>query len=341
MDQPSVHERENPLPLASIVTRRALLMNGVEKAAIDRRLDRGELRRVFAGIYLEENADRSGIDEWHAELRAHLERARGQGVLSHRTAAILHGCEGVFGQPIDLTVPWDSGFNETPAIRSRTLTTSDIVTIQGFPVTSIVRTLSDLGRFVSADTVEVALNSALRGSDRRRPAVWNEELLADINRLCASPTTRRGIARLRVVTQRRGLVRPTGSYPETVLLMAARRQEVHLVPQVEVRVLERRGERQISLFPDMGTDDAVALVEVDGVEAHSGAERIDRDARRQNKLIVGFDVLRFQAGRVLQEPDACASEIAVRLHQLRSTPDPRRSRVTIIDPWTFELRLPS
>lgn len=339
MDETSFDELRQTLPLASIVTRRALLMNGVEKGTIDRRLRRGELRRLFGGIYLERNDERSAIDEWHAELVAHLERAHGNGVLSHRSAARLHGLEGVFGLPIDLTVPWDSGFSERPAIRSRTLRDADIVTIRGFPVTSLVRTLGDLGRFVSADTVEAALNSALRGFDRRKPADWNQDLLTDINRLCASPTTRRGIARLRVVTQRRGLVRPTGSYPETVLLMAARRQGLRLVPQVEVRLAGTKARGVTSLFPDFATEDGIVLVEVDGVEAHSGAERIDRDARRQNKLIVGFDVLRFQAGRVLADADACAAELASRLQQLRSAPDPRRSRVTIVDPWTFELRV--
>jgi hypothetical protein len=108
------------LPESSMVTRQSLLRDAVEKGVIDRRLARGELHRVFGGIYLVDNAEQIPTDRWHAELAAHLERARGHGVLSHRTAAILHGLEGIFGQPIDLTVPFESGFNEPPAIRSRT-----------------------------------------------------------------------------------------------------------------------------------------------------------------------------------------------------------------------------
>jgi hypothetical protein len=159
----------------------------------------------------------------------------------------------------------------------------DIVMVNGLAVTSITRTLSDLGRFVGADAVEAALNSALRGPDRRKPDVWNEELLGDIKRLCASTTTRRGIARLRLVVGRRGLVRPTGSYPETVLLMASRRSGIELEPQVEVRVVDK-------------------------------------------------------SGRVLSDPDGCVADIAKRIRLLESSPNPG-SHVTMIDPWTYELRL--
>lgn len=322
-----------------MVTRRALLRDGIAKGVIDRRLEHGELRRMFDGIYVQADEGRTETGQWHAELAAHLERARGEGVLSHRTAAILHGFEGVFGRPIDLSVPFESGFRTRPAIRTRTLSTEDIVTVNGLAVTSAARTLSDLGRFVGPDAVEAALNSALRGPDRRRPAEWNEALLADVNRLCASTTTRCGIARLRLVTDRRGLVRPTGSYPETLLLMATRRRGIRLEPQVEVRVIDESGSRLVSYFPDLAAIQPGATVEVEGLAGHSGAQQIDRDARRQNMLGVGFEVLRFQAGRILDDPDACAAEIANRLRRLQSMPDPRRSRITIVDPWTCELRL--
>jgi very-short-patch-repair endonuclease len=212
------------------------------------------------------------------------------------------------------------------------------VSVDGLPVTTVVRTLCDLGRFVSADTVEAALNSALRGPDRRRPAEWNEALFTEVNRSCASTTTRRGIARLRTVVTRRGLVRPTGSYPETLLLMAARRRGINLVPQMEVRVI-RQDSRPLSYFPDLGEMDALLCAEVEGAVAHSDAEQIDRDASRQNVLAAGFEIMRFQAGRVLKDPDACATDIAKRIALLRSAPNPRHAYVTRIDEWTCELRV--
>ena len=294
---------------------------------------------VHRGLYVVSNTELTVNERWHLELHANLRRAGTGSALSHRTAAVLHGLEGITGRPTDITVPWESGYKAKPAIRSRTLTSNDVTTTGGYAVTSVARTLGDLGRFVRADTVEAALNSALRGPNRMRPDIWDEELLEEVRSLCRSRTTRRGIATLRTVLDRRGSVRPTGSYPETVLLIAARRRGVELEPQINVHITSVDQRQPRNFFPDLAVLEVLLDIEIEGVEGHSGAERIDRDARRQNLLSQGFDVLRFQAGRVLADPDGCAAEIQRRVVELRRSPPPQAARVRVVDPWNCILHV--
>ena len=335
----STHEfvgvsRQHP----GLVSRKELRDLGVSRTGTDRQVAVGELVAIHRGLYVVKNADLTVEERWRLELVANLRRAGAGAALSHRTAAVLHGFEGVHGLPTDLTVPWRSGFIDKPAIRSRTLTDDLIVMVDGLPVTSMARTLCDLGRFLSPDAVEAALNSALRGTNRRRPDLWNEELLEELREFCRTRTTRRGIATIRLVLRRRGAARPTGSYPETLLLLAARRQGIDLAPQFEVAVKRLGQTRPESYFPDLSLFVVRLTIEIEGVLGHSAAEQIDRDARRQNVLSEGFHVLRFQAGRILSEPDACAREVARTVENLRRHPHNGADRVTQIDPWTCILQ---
>lgn len=202
-------------------------VHGRTPQMMQREARKGTLRRLHHGLYApplanapEEPAEGFAHRQWMQQLGGHLERAGLRSAISHRAAGELHGFEGVGGHHEDISVPLHCGWKASPAIRA-TLSDNDIATVAGLRVTSVERTLADLGRFLSADELEFAVEHALRGSDRRRPDLWNEDLLA---RLVSIPTSSRrpGLAVLRTVLLRRGNQRPTGSYSETELVQGLR-----------------------------------------------------------------------------------------------------------------------
>jgi very-short-patch-repair endonuclease len=79
-----------------------------------------------------------------------------------------------------------------------------------------------------------------------------------------------------------------------------------------------RPELQYPLFPENGRrvpdfywPDLAKAVEVDGIDAHSSADRLDDDLVRQNGLMdLGIELRRFSARRIRREPDQVVAEIS-------------------------------
>jgi hypothetical protein len=88
-------------------------------------------------------------------------------VVSHRTAAMLHGLEGLSArrrdEPIELTVPLTTQARTSGVLvhRSRKLDRVDRSKIDGVPVTSLPRTLIDLSAMLDDRHLSVALDSGL------------------------------------------------------------------------------------------------------------------------------------------------------------------------------------
>lgn len=251
---------------------------------------------------------------------------------------MLHGLEGFANQPgysdvayrYDITLPPWSAWRGAPAIRSTTLDPSDIVEIGNLRLTSIARTLTDLGRFAPVNQLEFAVEHALRGDDRRRPDIWNQTLLEEL--LVRSARTRQpGAAVLRLVLARRGTQRPTGSYVETMIVQSTRSLGTALPRQPTIEIFSRRGRLLHRFFPDFGDLDVGLLVEIDGRLGHWGDEKIDRDDRRQNELIRGFHVVRFHAHRVRRDPFVVAKEIIALRASLPTRPDVWRANGVMVE----------
>ena len=204
------------------------------------------------------------------------------------------------------------GWKTAPAIRSDTLTAAEVVRDEdGLRVTAVLRTLLDVGRFVDADTLELAVEHALRGVDRRRPDIWNESLWHELN---TAAEKRRVPGSLRIVLARRAGQRPTGSYAETILGQGLRTIGADgWVRQASIVVLGAPGppgmRRRWEFFPDFADLQRGLLIEVDGRLGHDGDANVDRDDRRQNLLTSGFRILRFHARSVLAGPIGVARAI--------------------------------
>jgi hypothetical protein len=89
---------------------------------------------------------------------------KGGPVASHRTAAALHHLDGFKPSVVELTVVTGQAFRQTGVVvhEAYELDACDITQVDGIPVTTIARTLADLGSVVDEDAVLQALDDARR-----------------------------------------------------------------------------------------------------------------------------------------------------------------------------------
>jgi hypothetical protein len=240
---------------------------GVTPATIRHRVATGEWERRHPRVLVV----RGGPPSWHTDLHA-ATLARDGAVASHRSAARLQRLEGFATAPVEITVP-RSGLAHVPGIvvhRTMQLWPLDVTTVSGIAVTTLVRTLCDLGAVVDADRLERALDSALRLG---LPLPQLREALVRLDR--PGPSGAKALARVLGLPHRRNDVPATTFERLLRTLLAA----PHLPPlEPEFRLRNARG-RIVARF-----DVAFPAVRV-GVEAHSdawhfGARRGERDRRR-------------------------------------------------------------
>ena len=301
--------------MSRALVRSTLLDSGVLRTSIDHALRAKHWERQHNGIYLNTMLD--GQQRWMAQLDGHIIRGGPGSAASHRAAAVLWKMDGVTGFPLDVTVGFDSGFKRPPAIRSRTLTSADVTWVGGVAVTNKARTLCDLGRFESDRVVEQALESVLRGPDRRRPFEWNEELLAELHRRVSTDTRSRGIATLRrVLVRRADRNRPTGSFAETVAVQALALAGIAVICQPTLAIT-----RTATFFPDIAVPSRGLLIEIDGRAGHEGEDARARDLPRQNLFLRGFDLMRFTARAALADAAGLAEQVRHRVRELPARGD--------------------
>jgi very-short-patch-repair endonuclease len=314
--------------LHSVVTLDQAAAMGISERKAYRYAENGTWRKLQSGIFL---TDPSLVDDelWKAELAASLLLGGELARVSHRAAAILHGLDGVTERAIDVTIPTNGTPKPTKVHRTRTVDLKPVV-IDGLRTTSVARTLLDLASLCSADVVEQALHSALRGPDPWRPDVWDEELLSELRKLAmALPNQHGGYVLRRVLALRSDSDRPTGSQPETVFLQALRGAGVPVVCQPTLRIVDRRGANLDTLYPDFAVITPDFLLEVDGVEAHSSESSLSRDLKRQNKLQLLFPIRRYSAVQILNDAAGAALEVKQLLARLQNSGVPRFPNITV------------
>lgn len=212
---------------------------------------------------------------WRTHLTIATFTARGRVVMSHRTAAALHGLDGCSGPLLEATTH-RGGRPRLPGFTLHTtnsLTARDVVVLDGIRTTSVARTLADLGAVADATTVWRAADDALRRGANRR---WVEEVLGRADR-----PGRTGTAVLREVLASHRRLGETDSHFETRLLEQLTRPDLpRPVPQYPVR---SAAGRLLAVL-----DVAFPTLQV-GVEAHSKrfhfGERMNvRDADREYEV---------------------------------------------------------
>jgi very-short-patch-repair endonuclease len=213
---------------------------------------------------------------------------------SHRSAALLWGFRGIERAPVEITVPVRRRPRLTDVVVHRS--SAEITIRKGIAVTTPAATLIVLGSVLGGAAVESATEDAIL-----RRLTTPAELLALIERL--GPRGKNGSATLRRLLGERGPGAATESVLEDLMVQLLRRAEIDDFE----RQYEVGGVRLDFACP------ATKLgIEVDGLAFHSGADDLQRNCRKLNRLTaLGWRVLHFTWADIRYRGDDVLRQLAV------------------------------
>lgn len=257
---------------------------------------RGVLRRVERGVFHHVVVPRT----WVADELCCILAAGPGAVASHRAAAALWGIDGFDPGTPELTVRRGRRFRRRGAIvhESTDLDRTDVVIRDGVPTTDLPRTILDLARRETDDTLALAI----QWCRRHRRLSWAQ--LASVLRRHAR-RGRPGVRRLRRViaaNAHRSEISDSAFEELTIALLTERG-----LPEPVLHHPVRLAERLIKL--DLAYPDLRIAIELDGlVHTEPGVFRSDR--RRQNAVVLdGWLILRFTWDDFCRHPDRIVTEV--------------------------------
>ncbi len=294
-----------------IIARTQVIGAGLSRSAVQRRVQAGEWQRLRRGIY----ATFTGKSTREAKLWTAILSAGPGAVLSHETAAEVHGFAGEFSKLIHITVPAERAPGKQRPIpgvvihRSRTVV-PELQAPWRLPRTTVEDTVLDLianartfddaygwicralGRKI---TVPMLLREALARRSRIRWRAWITEALTDADEGVNSPLERR--------------------YVHGV-------ERAHRLPQARRQARRRVGSGTIYL--DNLYEGYALCVELDGSAAHPDEGRW-KDTERDNANVAADDTRTLRYGWVAATEKRCqsAQQIAGILRRCGWTGTPR------------------
>jgi very-short-patch-repair endonuclease len=282
-----------------VVARRQLLAAGLTPKLVDGRVG-GALIALHPGVYAVGHARLVREGRWLAAVLA----SGPQAVLSHRSAAALHGLRPQNGGPIEVS---------TPAHRRRRagsillharvgLTPSDRTALGSVPVTTVARTLVDLAGVVPADQLLRALRRAeeLRSFDLHA-------IEAALARTSGRPGRGHAAMRAALAEARARATQLTRRELEERFLALVGRARL---PQPRTNVWFPAHDFEV----DALWREARVAVELDGWEHHRTRDAFHRDRAKANALTLeGWTVLRFTHDDVVRRPARTAAAIGTAL----------------------------
>lgn len=278
-----------------VLTRQQLEALGFTSSAIAWRARTGRLHRLHRGVYA----------VGHRVLSADGHRlagvlACGDGALaSHVTAAAIWELRHSTSRLVHVVLDADRGQRSRPGVRvhhTRFLAAADRAAVRGIPVTSIARTLADLGDVAPATHVRSAFAAAERLQLLDMTAV--DAVLA------AAGTRRHGPRILRELL--RGYDPRWSQARSDLELAMLDLLGAHDLPAPEVNTWV--ADRHIA---DFLWHDERLIVETDGDAFHRSPAARRADARRDHHLRrLGYRVLRVPERELLDRPAATAARIA-------------------------------
>lgn len=273
-----------------VVARRQLLALGFNRREIEHRLARGRLHLVMHGIYAVGWPQLTRERRWMAAVLACGDGA----MLSHRSAAALWGIGKEQRGHTDVSVRRRCELRR-PGLRVRgrpTLAEKDIASIDGIPVTGVVRTLVDLATELGPLGVERAVNEA-----DKRDLIDPEALRMALDNYKGEP----GAPLLCRLLDKRTF-RLSDSDLEILFRPIA--AEAGLPCPLSKQVVN--GWEVDFYWPDLGL-----VVETDGLRYHRTPTTQTRDARRDRAhALAGMTPLRFTHYEVKHEPTVVRAELS-------------------------------
>jgi very-short-patch-repair endonuclease len=283
-----------------VFSRAQALAAGYSEERIRHLLAVGSWLRCHPGIYCLAGVARSfDMNAWIAVLAA------GQGaLLSRLVAGKLHGLAGT-PQPVhfDLAVPahrHPRGVPRAKILRTE-LAPDDIAVCRGFPVTSLVRTLVDLGASLPLEIGSRVMADALR---LRRTSVAAIELkIAALSGHTGIDRARRALASTDPKLE---------SVLEGELLALLRRAGLNPIAQYVVTA----GGNFIARV-DFALPNIRLAIEADGYDTHAQRPGFERDREKSALLqLAGWNLLSFTALQIRQQPERVIDTVLKRIAQL-------------------------
>lgn len=170
-------EAEPEVSQPVLIHRADAFARGLNVDDVKRRLARGEWQVVRRGVYARSPEIASLTpDQLHRlRIEAALSRLDDRSVVSHLSAACLHGLDLLRppGRVVQVTRPGARSGHRRPQLQTycATLDPDEITTVDGFPVTSLARTIVDLARACGFEQAVVATDHALRTGRVERSAL--------------------------------------------------------------------------------------------------------------------------------------------------------------------------
>ena len=264
---------------------------GLTEAHVRARLDAGLLHRQHQGVYSVGRRHPSRDGRWLAAVLACGDGA----VLSHLSAAALHGILRTDRARVDVTMPTRNGPPSSRRIARhrprRPLQPHEITTCRGISVTTVARTLLDLADLLD----ERALARAVERAEELRVF----DLVAVEAVLVAHSGRRRAGRLVRALTTFDPA--PTRSELERRFLVLC---EEHDLPRPEVNA------HLAGLEVDFHWPAHAFVVETDGFATHGTRAAFERDRRRDGQLALhGVTTQRFTHRQVTREPAFVAAVV--------------------------------
>lgn len=279
----------------SLITRAEVLAAGGSDRVIARRIDTHRWYEEHSGVY---RVSPVPLD-WRGLLRAATLAAGPQAVASHRAAVVLHGLDGIQRAPIEITVPYGKRPEPRGVIVHRTRRPIEPMIVHAIPVTGPERTTLDIAWSHPSSIVELVYESSIR------LGLTTPSLVADLVALQGGWGVR-GTGKVLRILDARKTRHPTGSPAETILLRRMRLAGIeepvcqHVVPLPDGTVA----------VIDFAWPGRLKGVEVDGLDAHAAAHRLEADLRRQNLLFeVRWQLRRFSGRQITRHPDEVVDAI--------------------------------
>jgi hypothetical protein len=292
-----------------ICTRAQARQRGWSDSALTRAVRSGRVVRVRHDQFVLGPMDVLG----HATSAAAASRACAGSVVSHESAAVIHGLPLIGGPPARprLTVsPRRTGDVVGALLHRATLRPSDIVAVDGVWLTSPSRTLVDLARSLRPEQAVAATDAALNRG------LTSLDDLEDTLRQCAGwPGSRRA----------RGAMAQVDGLAESPLESISRLMMTRFelpVPQLQTRVGDATGLPVARL--DFYWEDEGVAGEADGQLKYESRSDLMQEKRRQEELeTLGLVVVRWGWDDVTRRPELLTRRIEAALARGRARAFPR------------------
>ncbi|GGG28163.1 hypothetical protein GCM10007304_47480 [Rhodococcoides trifolii] len=268
------------------------LAAGLGRDAIERRVARGEWRRVGPGTYLA--TERPWDDE--ARLRAAVLGAGAGAAADGPSAAWWHGILKDAPRSITVTIPLKRSIKRGGDIRvrRRDLDWTDVDTVRSLRVTNLPLTV--------LETVVVVRNG---------PQLLDRALQQNTSLPILKSVHEKHLGR-------------HGSKTAGAMLLVAAEGGASEAERMLLRLLRADGlsgwrthVRILRYEVDVAFVAQKLIVEVDGWAWHRDVLRFDHDAERHNALTnAGWSIIRFTYHRIRDEPEAVIAEIRAALRRL-------------------------